>query len=234
MTNGRRLLLVLALVGIATTSPAAQVRGKISGADKLLPDVYTEIAKNDHRYTWREASPTVKAEFRALNANPSRDICIAAISSGTAQPHDAIQITVTGGRTVFTTLAVSPGTKILLVNHDPFPHRLYVVGDTAFKESDTSAGGSITWTAPGSGKYEFRDRLAPTLRFFVVVDPGVVEVVYPSHSGTFTFRDLPTGDYFLKAFFNGRQVGKPVQAVATRGSVELKEPLVLLEEAAPK
>ena len=156
--------------------------GKISGADKLLPDVYTEIAKNDHRYTWREASPTVKAEFRALNANPSRDICIAAISSGTTTtPRRPFQITVTGGRTVFTTLAVSPGTKILLVvNHDPFPHRLYVVGDTGFKESDTSAGGSITWTAPGSGKYEFRDHLAPTLRFFVVVDPGVVEVVYPS------------------------------------------------------
>jgi hypothetical protein len=222
-----RWLLALGLVGIAGTALAAQVHGKIAGAEKLLPDVYTEIAKAEHRYTWREPSPTVKPEFRVLSANPSRDICIAAVSTNTASPHDPIQITVTGGRTVFTTLAVSPSTKILFVNHDPFNHRLYLVGNDTFKEAETTPGGSREWSAPGAGRYEFRDKLAPTLRFFVVVDPGVVDVVYPSHTGTVTFKELPSGDYFLKAFFNGKQVGKPVQAVATRGSVELKEPITL-------
>ena len=114
------------------------------------------------------------------------------------------------------------------MNHDPFNHRLYQVnGD--FKDSDTTPGGSRDWAAPGAGMYEFRDKLTPTLRFFVVVDTGVVEVVYPGHNGTFAFRDLPTGDYFLKAFFQGKQVGKPIQAVATRGTLELKEPLSLEE-----
>jgi hypothetical protein len=226
----RRWLFALGLIGIATSSPAGQVRGKIAGADKLLPEVYTEIAKGEHRYTWREPSPSVKSEFRALSANPSRDICIAAISSGgSAQPHEAIQITVTGGHTIPTTIAVSPQTKLVLVNHDPFGHRLYMVGNDSFKESDTTPGGSRDWTAPGVGRYEIRDRLAPTLRFSIVVDTGVVEVVYPGHNGSFAFRDLPSGDYFLKAFFNGKQVGKPVQAVATKGNVELKEPLTLEE-----
>jgi len=228
--NGRHWLLAFGLVGIATSAPAGQVRGKIAGADKLLPDVYTELAKAEqHHYTWREASPTVKSEFRALSANPSRDICIAAVSAGTAQAHDAIQITVTGGHTIPTTIAVAPQTKLVFVNHDPFPHRLYMVGSDTFKEADTSSGGSREWTAPGVGRYEFRDRLSPTVRFFTVVDPGVVEVVYPGHNGTFSFRDLPSGDYFLKAFFNGKQVGRPVQAVATRGNVELKDPLTLEE-----
>jgi hypothetical protein len=225
--NPPRWLYIVGLVGVATTSPAAQVRGKITGAEKVLPDVYAEVAKAEHRYTWREPSPTVKPEFRVLSANPSRDICIAAVSTNTASPHDPIQITVTGGRTVFTTLAVSPSTKILFVNHDPFNHRLYLVGNDTFKEAETTPGGSREWSAPGAGRYEFRDKLAPTLRFFVVVDPGVVDVVYPSHTGTVTFKELPSGDYFLKAFFNGKQVGKPVQAVATRGSVELKEPITL-------
>ncbi len=227
--QGRYWMVAIGLVGIATTALAGQVRGKIAGAEKLLPEVYVEIAKGEHHYTWREPSPTVKPEFRALSANPSRDICIAAISSGTAQPHEPIQITVTGGHTIPTTIAVAPQTKLVFVNHDPFPHRLYMVGSDTFKEADTTPGGSREWTAPSVGRYEVRDKLAPTLRFFAVVDPGVVEVVYPGHNGTFAFRDISSGDYFLKAFFNGKQVGHPVQAVVTHGNVELKEPLVLEE-----
>jgi len=227
--NKRIWVVALGAVAVASSALAGQVRGKIAGADKVIPEAYADMSKVEaHRYTWREPSPTVKPEFRVLSANPSRDICIAAISSGTAQPHEAIQITVTGGHTVPTTIATSPGTKLLFVNHDPFTHRLYQVGGE-FKESDTTPGGSRDWVAPGAGKYEFRDKLAPTLRFYVVVDPGVVEVVYPGHNGTFAFRDLPTGDYFLKAFANGKQYGKQVQAVATRGTLELKEPLALEE-----
>jgi hypothetical protein len=224
-------VVAIGALAIAGTALAGQVRGKVAGAEKLIPDLYADMAKGEHHYTWREPSPTVKPEFRVLSANPSRDICIAAISSGTAQAHEAIQITVTGGHTVPTTIAVAPNTKLLFVNHDPFNHRLYQVGGGDFKESDTTPGGSRDWSASGAGKYEFRDKLAPTLRFFVVVDPGVVEVVYPGHNGTFAFRDLPTGDYFLKAFFNGRAVGKPVQAVVARGNMELKEPLNLEDVA---
>jgi hypothetical protein len=228
MNMNKAWLVVLGVVGIATSGLAGQVRGKIAGAEKLIPEIYTEMARaGEHHYTWREPSPTVKPEFRVLSANPSRDICIAAISTTAALPHDAIQITVTGGHTIPTTIAVSPQTKLLFVNHDPFPHRLYLVGSDTFKEAETTPGGSREWAAPGVGRYEFRDRLSPTVRFFAVVDPGVVEVVYPGHNGTFGFRELAPGDYFLKAFFNGKQVGRPVQAIATRGSIELKEPLTL-------
>ncbi len=230
--NKRIWVVAFGALAVASTALAGQVRGKIAGAEKLIPDAYADMAKPElHRYTWREPSPTVKPEFRQLSANPSRDICIAAVSSGTAQPHDAIQITITGGHTVPTTIATSPGTKLLFVNHDPFNHRLYQVGNADFKESDTTPGGSRDWVAPGAGKYEFRDKLSPTLRFYVVVDAGVVEVVYPGHNGAFAFRDLPSGDYMLKAFFNGKQVSKPVQAVAKAGTLELKEPLTLEAEA---
>ena len=218
------------VTGVASSALAGQVHGKIVGADKLIPEVYADMAKTElHRYTWREPSPTVKPEFRALTANPSRDICIAAVTTGTAQPHEPIQITVTGGHTVPTTIAVAPGTKLLFVNHDPFPHRLYGVGND-LKESEMTSGGSRDWTAPsGPGRFEFRDKLAPTLRFFAVVDTGIVDVVYPGHNSSFTFRDLAPGDYFLKAYANGKQVGKPVQAVVKNGALDLKEPLTLEE-----
>ncbi|HSQ66165.1 MAG TPA: hypothetical protein VLM85_23245 [Polyangiaceae bacterium] len=235
LRSGRVVALALGIAfAFAVPAHGGQVRGKIAGADKLIPSVYGEIAKSEHRYTWREPSPTVKPEFRALAANPSRDICIAAISTGTAQKHDPIQITVTGGHTVPTTIVISPGTMLSFVNHDPFPHRLYQVGNDSFKAEEMASAGHREWTAANGGRFEFRDKLFPTLRFFVVVDPGVVEVVYPGHNGSFAFRDLPPGDYFLKAFFDGKPVGKPLQVVATHGGVELKEPLTLEGSEAPK
>ncbi len=235
MHPGLRVVAISVLllgIPLARDASAGQVRGKIKGANKLLPAVYADAAKPDsHRYTWREPSPTVRQEFRALSANPSRDICIAAISSGQAQKHDPIQITLTGGHTIPTTIVVSPGTLLSFVNHDPFPHRLFQVGNDSFKAEETSANGRRDWTASGPGRYEFRDELFPTVRFFVVVDPGVVEVVYPGRTGSFAFHDLPDGDYYLKAFFEGKPVGKPVAVVAAKRTVDIKDPIDVGEEA---
>ena len=82
------------------------------------------------------------------------------------------------------------------------------------------------WTASGAGRFEFRDELFPSVRTFVVVDPGVVDVAYPGHDGAFAYSALPQGEYVLKAFFQGKVVGKPV-SVTVKGSqlVDLKEAL---------
>ncbi len=216
-------LFALAVAGTALAGP---VRGRITGQDKLLPEVYVEASKPDaHRYTWREPSPTVRAEFRSLTANVSRDLCIAAMSSGNAPPHEPILVRVTGGHTVPTTLVIPPGTRLSFENHDPFVHRLYQVGNDQWHADDLNSGAHREWTAAGAGKYEFRDQLVPSVRMYVVVDPQVADVAYPGRDGAFAM-NLPGGEYVLKAFFNGKQVGKPVSVtVKERGNLELKEPL---------
>jgi hypothetical protein len=222
---------VLAIPGAAN---AGAVRGKITGQEKLLQDVYTEAAKPEaKRFVWREPSPTVRPEFRALSANPSRDVCIAAISTQPAPKHEPIKIVVTGGHTVPTTIAVTPQTTLSFEVHDPFAHRMFLVGNDSFKAEDTGPGAHRDWSAPGAGKYEFRDALFPSVRFYVVVDPGVVDIVYPGHNGSFEFKNLPEGDYYLKAFFQGKEVGSAV-AVAKRYTVELKDPIGLAGEASDK
>ena len=46
-----------------------RMRGKLTGWEKLMPQVYADAAKPDsRRYTWREPSPTVKQDFRKLSA----------------------------------------------------------------------------------------------------------------------------------------------------------------------
>ena len=231
----RRALAMCALLAVTAGSVAlaGPVKGRISGQEKLVPDVYAESAKSDaHRWAWREPSPTVRAEFRTLSANPSREICIAAIESAAAPAHEPILIKITGGRTIPTTIAVAPGTRLSFENRDPFPHRLYQVSSTVWKAEVINPAARREWTATGAGRFEFRDELFPSVRTFVVVDPGVVDVAYPGHDGAFAFGALAPGDYVLKAFFQGKPVGKAV-AVTVKGTqlVDLKDPFNLGEGA---
>jgi hypothetical protein len=220
------ILTASALLSVAGNAAGPNVKGKITGQDKLVPDVYAEAAKPEsRRWTWREPSPSVAAQFRTLSANPSRDLCIAATTSGNAGPQEAIRMTVTGGRVFPTTIVVSPGTPLAFKNFDPFKHRLYVVGNPSFKAEDMAPNQVRSWSASGAGKYEIRDELFPSVRTFVIVDPQVVQVAYPGRDGAFGLT-LPAGEYVLKAFFAGKQVGKPTPVNAKdKSTVELKDPL---------
>jgi hypothetical protein len=220
------LLTAALLLSVTGQAGGPNVKGKITGQDKLVPDVYAEAAKPEsRRWTWREPSPSVAAQFRTLSANPSRDLCIAATTSGNAGPQEAIRMTVTGGRVFPTTIVVSPGTPLAFKNFDPFKHRLYVVGNPSFKAEDLAPNQVRSWSSSGAGKYEIRDELFPSVRTYVIVDPQVVQVAYPGRDGAFGL-SLPAGEYVLKAFFSGKQIGKPVTVTAKdKSTVTLNDPL---------
>ncbi len=224
------LLTAAALLSVSGHAAGPNVKGKITGQEKLVPDVYAEAAKPESkRWTWREPSPSVAAQFRTLSGNPSRDLCIAATTSGNAGPQEAIRMTVTGGRVFPTTIVVSPGTPLAFKNFDPFKHRLYVVGNPSFKAEDLAPNQVRQWSASGPGKYEVRDELFPSVRTFVIVDPQVVQVAYPGRDGAFGLT-LPGGEYVLKAFFAGKQVGKPITVTAKdKSTVTLSDPLNVAE-----
>jgi hypothetical protein len=219
-------LSAFALLTVAGGATTPNVKGKITGQEKLLPDVYAEAAKPEsRRWTWREPSPSVAAQFRTLSANPSRDLCIAATSSGNQAAGEAIRMTVTGGRVFPTTIVVSPGTPLAFKNFDPFKHRLYVKDQKTFAPEDMAPNQVRTWSAQGAGRYEVRDELFPSVRTYVIVDPQVVTVAYPGRDGAFGLL-VPAGDYVLKAYFAGKQVGKPIPfAAKEKATVELKDPL---------
>lgn len=208
--------------------PPATVRGKVVGWDKLLPQVYVEAAKNDsHRYTWREPSPTVKQEFRRLSANVSRDVCIAALSSGSPQAHEPLSVKLTGGRMTPATVAVSPGSRVSFKNVDPFPHVLYEANNDKWAPNATAPGSAREWAASAPGLHEIRDQLFPSMVMYVVVDPAVVEFTFPDRDGAFSM-SLPQGEYAFKAFFDGKPVSKEVTVrVGEHGIVELREPMSL-------
>ncbi len=225
------MLSAFALLTTAGKAGPPNVKGKISGWEKLVPEVYAEAAKPEaRRWTWREPSPSVAAQFRALAPNPSRDICIAA-TVGANQEKTEVGMKVTGGRVIPTTIVVTPNTMLAFKNNDPFKHRLYITNanhQSVLAAEDLQPNADRRWSAQGPGKYEVRDELFPSVRTYIVVDPQVVQVVYPGRDGAFGFA-LDKGDYTLKAFFNGKQVGKPANITVKQGTLDIKDPLNVSE-----
>lgn len=212
-----------------SAGPAANpsLRGRITGIEKLVPEVYAESAKPEaHRFTWREPSATVKSEFRTLSANGPRDVCIAAFSAGPQGAHEPIAVKLTGGRITPSTLVVTPGTRISFKNFDPFSHKLFEVKSDKWTANDTAPGSTREWAASAPGRFEIRDQSFPSIRMTVVVDPHAVEFALPNGEGAFGI-NLPLGDYTLKVFFDGKQVGKDVGLVRVdpKQPFEIKEPI---------
>ena len=231
--------LVVAAAGFLlwpVASRAAVVKGRVNGIQKLVNPVWNEAKEpGANRYTWREPSPTVRAEFRALFPHAPKEVCIAALGAGAATPNpNPIALRIGGGRTSPVTLVVAPGTVIEFQNRDPFPHRPYIVGNPTFQASDMKGASNRQWKVPGPGKYELRDQLAPSIRSWIVAEPNVAAVAFPGRDGTFAFANLPPGEYTLKAFFNGAPVGKPaLLKVASEIPLEMKEPVVVADEDPP-
>ncbi|MCC6647831.1 MAG: hypothetical protein IT374_19970 [Polyangiaceae bacterium] len=224
------------LLAPATALPGS-VKGKVTGAQRLLNPVWSEAKDaSANRFTWREPSPTVKAEFRTLFAHAPKEVCIAAIGANNAPPSTgAIAFKITGGRTSPVTLVVPPGASIEFQNRDPFPHKPYLVGQGSFQAAEMKSGAVRQWKAPAPGKYELRDELAPSVRSWIVVDPKVAGIAYPGRDGSFTFGNLPEGEYTLRAYFNGEPSGKPLQVnVRATGNLDLREALVIADEPKEK
>lgn len=229
-------LLLSAALGAAPGSAfAAPVKGRIAGAEKLMNPVWNEAKDvSARRFTFREPSPTVRADFRQLFAYAPKEVCIAAIGPVKPPPTNRpTLVTVGGGRTTPVTLVVAPGTRIKFENRDPFPHRLYMVGDESnFGPADQPSMAAREWTAPGPGVYEIRDELAPSVRAWIVVEQDVYTCVHPNRDGAFTFEDLPASTYTLKAFFSGQEVGQATVQVGS-GPVELREPIKVAPSEKP-
>jgi hypothetical protein len=228
---GAAAVLALALVLVSGTLLAGApvtVKGKVTGWEKLLPQVYADVAKPDsHRFTWREPSPTVKQDFRKLSSNVSRDVCVAAFGAGVAQPHEPKGVKVTGGRITPSTIVVSPGSRLAFKNSDPFPHQLYEEKNPAWAANPTAPGSTREWAATATGLHVIRDALFPSVVMYIVVDANAVEFDFPDREGAFSL-SLPPGEYTFKAFFDGKPTGKPLDGVKVEGkAVDLKEPLAV-------
>jgi hypothetical protein len=222
--------LLLALPGSVL---AATIKARVTGAAKLLNPVWNEAKDpNAHRYTFREPSPTVRPDVRNLSPLISKELCIVALGEKGAPLKVPYRVSIAGGRTTPVTLVVAEGQQIQFENKDPFPHKPYeTTGKAGFVEAEIGPTKSRAWTPPAPGKYEFRDKLAPSVRSWIVVEPRTMAVTYPNRKGDFSI-DLEPGTYKLRGYFNGEPVGKELDLTVTNADQQLTAPLVVNDASA--
>jgi hypothetical protein len=225
-------VVALGWLGLSSSGEAAKVRGKIVGFRLLRNPVWMEAQDpSRHLFSFREAVPTVPSEFRQLYPHIPKEVCIAAISATAQKAPPPVLIRVGGGRTTPGTIVVPPMTQLSFQNTDPFPHRLYGVGITTFPASDTGRGANRDWTVPTAGSFEIRDEAAPSLRMWIIADPNVAAISYPSLRGEFALTLNEPGDYTVQAYFAGKPVGPSATVTVDQQDVELKAPVAVAKES---
>jgi plastocyanin len=223
--------LLLALAVIPGVASAARVVGKVAGFRDLRNPVWEEARDPDkHGYSFREPVPTVRAEFRKLYPHIPKEVCVAALAA-TAQPKwKPVLVRVGGGRTTPVTIVVPPGTQLTFENTDPFSHRLYAVNVNSFLPNETKSGSKREWTVPTAGSFEIRDELAPSLRMWVIGEPRVAAIAYPSMVGDFALTVEQPGSFEVQPYFAGKPVGTALKAELTDKDLDLsKAPIKLAE-----
>jgi len=223
-------LLAVGLLALPSTAGAAHVKGRFDGFRLLQNPVWAEAKDpKNHGYSFREPVPTVRAEFRRPFPYIPKELCLAAIASGPQKAQPPVLIRVGGGRTTPVTLVVTPGTRLTFQNTDPFKHKIYGVGIKTFASSETGPGATRDWSVPSAGVFEIRDEAAPSLRMWIVAEPNVAVIAYPSMKGEFALNIQEAGDYTLQAYFAGKKVGAPMPVTVDAKDVDLKQPIKVNE-----
>ncbi len=214
---------------------AEKILGSVTGYEYLENPVWKEAKDPKNKgYSFREMVPTVPAKYRKLYPHIPKELCLAALAKDDQKPQPATLVRVGGGRTTPVTIVVTPGTKLVFQNTDPFKHRLYIKGDTNFQPNDTERGGKREWTATKAGTYEVRDELAPSLRMWIVAEPKVAAISYPSMKGEFHLNVVESGEYQVQAFFAGEKVGDPSPVMLEGRDVKLPKPIVVATQSSDK
>jgi hypothetical protein len=216
-------LLIGALAAcLAQRAEASNIRGRLVGFEHLRNPVWAAAKDPErHGYSFREPVMTVPAAMRKLFPAISKEICVVAIASGNVSSPRPVSVRVSGGRTTPVTLVVAPGTELRFKNADPFDHRLFGVGFTTFAASTMAKGATRRWTPLEPGRYELRDELAPSLSMWVIAQPAVAAVAYPTMDGKFSLAVDEPGQYQLQAYFAGEPVGRPLSVVVERRDVDV-------------
>lgn len=224
-------LSLLALLAVPASADAAHVKGRLEGFRLLRNPVWAEAKEtSNHGFSFREPVPTVRAEFRRPFPHIPKELCVALMASAPQPAEKPILIRVGGGRTTPVTIVVPPGTRLTFQNTDPFKHRLYGVDIKTFLPAEQAQGATREWTPAAPGTYEIRDEAAPSLRMWIVAEPNVASITYPSLKGEFAVNVEAAGEYTLQAFFAGKKVGDAVPVKVDAADVELRAAIKVMDQ----
>jgi hypothetical protein len=129
----------------------------------------------------------------------ARELAVVLLGAG-SRPPERIEVSITGGTLLPSTLVVRANTTVRIKNDDEIGHELFAPGLDGFSAEATSPGAvrSVHLTKPGS--WPLQDRLAVHARAQLHVLTDLAAVAKLEANGSYVFSDVASGKYTLKVF----------------------------------
>ncbi|HEX7479676.1 MAG TPA: hypothetical protein VF331_17860 [Polyangiales bacterium] len=188
------------VLGASTPALAGDVRGQL-----LLGAYHPAPPPKPARpaYNW-EVENGVK-EVARERVPAQRELAAVLIGAGDSKLPERIEVPVSGGALLPSTVVVRTGMTVRIRNDDEIGHELYVEGLDGFSAEATSprAIRSVHLTKPGD--WPIRDRLTPHAKAHLHVLADLIAIAKVEANGNYTFSDVAPGKYTLKVF-HGPQI----------------------------
>jgi hypothetical protein len=222
------LLPALALLLPFGAARAGDLKARVTGSEHLRPSALASATAADKKlYTLREFDPLVPAKYTTIAAKADKDVTLAIYGAGDKTAFGLGQvIRLAGGRAVPSTVVLPAGVQIFFRNDDPFLH--HINGPDLSRDLKPGESHKVE---PKGKLSVYTDSLIPSVKVFVVVDEGasppVIANRWPNPDGSLRIQEMADGEYTIKAYFEGQAKTAVTFKVPTKGSVDLKEPIVV-------
>ena len=144
-----------------------------------------------------------------------REIAVVLTSEGEGSTAQR-DVKLSGGNLLPSTLVIRAGTTVSIENHDEVAHELYAVGLKVFTPEAIAPRGRRAINLTEAGSWPLLDKLVPHARAHLHVLPNLVSVAKMQSDGSFTFEDVPPGEYKLLVFHGAKQIASQTVTMTDR------------------
>ena len=215
--GGLGFVAVLAALLPATLYPLAALAGEVRGqltipsdyaaAVPLLSDAQLERAR--YCEEWNGF-----LDPRADRIDVAREIAVVLTGSGSAateQPPYEIH----NGTLSPSTIVVSVGTQLRLVNRDAISYELFAEGNAEMEATQTAPEATRPITLTSAGSWPVRDRIYGHVRGHLHALPDLIARAVLTADGHFVVRGVAPGTYQLRAFHGDREIIEAQEVTVT-------------------
>ncbi len=220
--------LALALFGGMLALAGRAVAGDIAGRVSVPNDTGAAQAAEGRPHYWRLQNGFLP--LREMRVDARREIAVVLTGSGAEAL--GCEYGLRGGQLAPKTMVARAGATISIANRDGCVHELSAEGVAAFARAPSQPGTARSVSLAGvTGAHAVEDAIFPHVEGTLVVLDDLAACATTDAAGSYSFREVPAGDYTLKVFWGADEVASQAVTVPASGTLNV-EPLSIARPAA--